>query len=321
MTFALRAALWFAAAAHAAQAGTQPYPARPIRLIVSNASGSSPDILARIVANRVGEQTGQQVVVDTRPGASGIIGVELARAAAPDGYTALLGAMTVFTMLPALKPNLPYDPVRDFVPVTRIASVANVFVVQASLGVGTVAEVVRLARANPGKLNSGSAGNGTPAHLATAMFNLMAGIDTVHVPYKGSAQALNDLIAGHLQLQFTSPIVAMPHAKGGRIRVIATAGPRPDPLIPELPTVAQTLPGFESTQWWGIVLPARTPQALVARLHSEVDKALHAPEVRELLAKQGATPEPESPQAFGAFMRRERATIAELGRRAGVRLD
>lgn len=297
------------------------YPSRPVRVVVSNATGSSPEITGRIVANKLSAQMGRQFVIDTRPGASGIIGVELVKSAAPDGYTLLIGSTTVFAGLPALKPNLPYDIERDFVPLTRIASVANVMVVQASLGVSNVAEFIQHAQANPGWLNCGHSGNGTPAHLAAALFNAMAKVNTQHVPYKGAAQALADLVAGHIQCQFTSPVVAMPQAKGGRVRVLATTGRGPDPLAPELPTVAATVPGYESTQWFGIALPARTPKPVIDRLHAELMRALRSPEIVEALSKQGATAQPESPAAFAQYIRDERSRIAGLAQSAGIRID
>jgi tripartite-type tricarboxylate transporter receptor subunit TctC len=305
----------------AAAAQAQQYPNRPIRFLVPSAPGGSPDILARIVGNKLSEQMGQQIVVDTRAGASGLIGIELAKNAVPDGYTMVLATTTLFASLPILKPDLPYDPDKDFAPLTRIASVANVMTVHAGIGVNSVADLVRLAKTKPGRLNYGSAGNGSPAHLAGAMFNLLAGVKTVHVPYKGAAQALNDVIAGQLQVLITSPVVAMPHAKGGRIKVLATTGARSDPLIPELPTVAETVPGYEITQWWGIAVPIKTPPAIVRKLHSETVKALQTPEVRDLIAKQGATVQPESPADFSVFMKAERARIGKLGKQAGIRLD
>jgi len=310
-----------ALAVHSGYAADQNYPMKPVRIIVSNATGSSPEITGRILANKLSAQTGQQFVVDARPGASGIIGVDLVKTAAPDGYTLLVGSTTVFAGLPALKPNLSYDMERDFIPLTRIASVANVMVVQASLGVFNVAEFIKYAQANPGKLNCGHSGNGTPAHLAAALFNVMAKVDIPQVPYKGAAQVLSDLIAGHIQCQFTSPVVAMPHAKGGRVRVLATTGVGPDPLAPELPTVAETLPGYESTQWFGIAAPAGTPKTVVDMLHAQIMRALQTPEVRDLLRRQGATPQPESPAAFGKYIREERERIAGLAKGAGITID
>lgn len=319
MTAARILALGLAVLASATQA--QQYPNRPIRFLVPGAAGSSQDILARILGNKLSEQLGRQVVVDARAGASGIIGIELARAAAPDGYTIFAATTTLFATLPALKPGLSYDADKDFAPLTRMASVANVLTVNAGLGVESVADLVKLARTKPEQLNYGSAGNASPAHLAGALFDLLAGVNTVHVPYKGAAQALSDVIAGQLQFLITSPLVAMPHAKGGRIRVLATTGAKRDPLIPELPTVADTIPGYEITQWWGVVVPAKTPAAISGKLHAEIIKALQTPEVRDLIARQGATVRPESPSEFLAFMQAERIRIGNLGKRAGITAD
>ena len=314
--------LMLAAALGAAPAiAAETYPSRPIRFLVASPPGGSPDILARILGGKLTEQMGQQVVVDNRAGASGLIGVEIAKNAAPDGYTLVLATTTLFASLPVLKANLPFDPDRDFNSLTRIASVANVATVHAGLPVTNIAELVQLAKARPGQLNYGSAGNGSPAHLAGAMFNVLAGVETVHVPYKGAAPALSDVIAGQLQMLFTSPLVAMPHARGGRIKVLATTGARRDPLIPELPALAETVPGYDITQWWGVAVPVKTPAALAAKLHGEIVKALRSPEVRELLAKQGATAQPESPAEFVAFMKAERSRIASLGKKAGIKLD
>ena len=297
------------------------YPSRPIRFLVPGATGSSQDLLSRIVANKLSQQLGQQVVVDVRAGASGVIGIEIGKAAAPDGYTIIAATSTLFAGLPALKSKLSYDPDRDFAPLTRMATVANVMTVNAGLGVESVADLVKLAKAKPGQLNYGSAGNGSPAHLAGAMFDVLADVKTSHVPYKGAAQALTDVIGGQLQYLITSPLVAMPHAKGGRIKVLATTGAKRDPLIPDLPTVADTVPGYQITQWWGVAVPAKTPPAIIAKLHAEIIKALQAPEVRDLVAKQGATVQPESPAEFAAFMLAERVRISNLGKKANIRLD
>jgi tripartite-type tricarboxylate transporter receptor subunit TctC len=278
-------------------------------------------VLARVVANKMSRQLNQQVVVDVRAGASGVIGIELGKAAPADGYTMIAATSTLFASLPALKSKLSYDPDRDFTPLSRMALVANVMTVNAALGVGTVADLVKLAKAKPAQLNYGSAGNGSPAHVAGAMFDLLAGVKTNHVPYKGAAQALTDVIGGQLQYLVTSPLVAMPHAKGGRIKVLATTGAKRDPLIPDLPTVDDTVPGYAITQWWGVVLPAGTPPPIASRLHAELIKALQSPDVRDLVARQGASVQPESPAEFAAFMRSERARIANLARQADIRLD
>jgi len=308
-------------AAGAPALAAENYPARPIRLLVPSPPGGSPDILARIVGQKLSERMKQQVVVDNRSGASGIIGVELAARAAPDGYTLLFVTSTAFASQPALNKSLPYDVEKDFVPLSRIAWVANVVTVNPKLGVNSVADLVKLARAKPGELNYGSAGNGSPAHLAGAMFDMLAGVKTVHVPYKGAALAITELIGGQLQYFITSPLVAMPHGRAGRVKVLATTGAKRDPLLPELPVVADTIPGYEIVQWWGLALPAGAPQPIARRVHEELLAALDAPDARAAMTKNGATPHPESPAAFAAFMKKERERIAGLGRRAGIRLD
>ncbi|MGQ0751338.1 MAG: Bug family tripartite tricarboxylate transporter substrate binding protein [Betaproteobacteria bacterium] len=297
------------------------YPARPIRFLVASPPGGSPDILARIVATRLGERLHQQVIVDNRAGASGVIGVEIARNAAPDGHTLLLATSTTFASLPALARKLPYEPAKDFIAVSRIAWVANVVTVNAGIGVNSVAELVKVAKQRPGQLNYGSAGNGSPAHLAGAMLNVLAGINMLHVPYKGAAPALTDMIGGQIQVLITSPLVAMPHGRAGRIKVLATTGARRDSLLPELPPVSETVPGYEIVQWWGVALPARTAPDLVSRLHREIVAVLNAPDARDAMRKNGATPHPESPAEFAAFIAAERERIAKVGRQAGITLD
>jgi tripartite-type tricarboxylate transporter receptor subunit TctC len=292
-----------------------------VRIIVPFPSGSVSDTAARILGNKLSEQIGQPVIVDTRPGASGVIGVEIAKNAPPDGYTLLLAGLTAFALLPALKPKLPYDPDKDFVALSRVASVVNVVAVHPSLGVGTIADLVKLAKARPSQLNYGSSGNGSLQHLAGEMFNVLAGVKTVHVPYKGAVLALNDLIAGQLQFIIASPIFVMPHAKTARIKVIATTGAKRDPLLPELPTVADAVAGFESTSWTGVAVPAKTSAVIVNRLHAEILKAMQSPEVRELLAKQSATAHADSQAEFTAFIKAERERIARVGRQAGIALD
>jgi tripartite-type tricarboxylate transporter receptor subunit TctC len=301
-------------------AAAQNYPNRPLRIIVPFPPSGGPDTVARTLGNKLTEQLGQQVIVDPRPGGSGFIAVEIAKNAPPDGYTLLLATFNIFAALPALTPKLPYNPDKDFVALSRVASVVNVVAVHPSLGVGTVADLVKLAKARSGQLNYGSGGDGTASHLAGEMFNVLAGVKTVRVPYKGAGLALNDLIAGQLQFVVTSPISAMPHAKSGRIKLIATTGAKRDPLLPDLPTVADVLPGFEITLWWGVAVPAKTRVVIVEKLHAEIVKAMQSPEVRERLAKQGATAQAESPAEFTAFIRAERERIARVGRQAGITL-
>jgi len=298
----------------------QTYPNRPLRIILALPAGGAPDVVARILGNKLSEQLGQSVIVDARPGGSGVIAAEITKNAPADGYTLLLAGTTVFATLPALKPRLSYNIDKDFTALTRVASVTNVLAVHPSLGVGSVAELVKLAKARPGQLNYGG-GNGGASHLAGEMFNLLAGVKTVHVPYKGTVLAFNDLIAGQLQFIVSAPVVVMPHAKTGKIKVIATTGAKRDPLLPDLPTVADVLPGFESTLWWGVAVPVKTPAVIVKKLHAEIVKAMQSPEVRELLAKQGTTAHAESPAEFTAFIKAERERIARVSRQVGVTLD
>ncbi len=299
----------------------QTYPNRPLRIVVPFAPGSSPDTLARIIGNKLLDQLGQQVIVDARPGASGVIAVDIARNAVPDGYTMLLGGTTHFATLSALKAKLPYDFDREFLSLTRVASVSNVVIVHPSLGVNTISDLVKLAKARPGQLNFGSSGNGSAPHLAGEMFNVLAGVQTTHVPYKGSVLALNDLIAGQIQYSMTSPVAVMPHAKSGRFKVIATTGAKRDPFLPDVPAVAETIPGFEITLWWGMAVPAKTPAPIVRTLHGELVKALQSSDVRELLARQNAMTHAESPAEFAAFIKAERERIARIGRQVGITLD
>ena len=309
-------------AAQSAPAGTaQPYPNRPVRIIVCFPPGSSPDIIARIVSNKLTSQWGQQMIVDTRPGATGIIGVEAAKNATPDGYTLLLAGATELASMPALRSKLPYDADKDFVALTRVASVAYVIAVHPSLGVNAVSDLVKLAKARPGQLNYGSSGNGSGTHIGAEMFNVLGGVKTMHVPYKGASLAITDLIVGQIQFIVASPIFVTPHAKSGRIKMIATTGATRDSFLPDLPAAAETLPGFEIGLWWGISVPAKTPAAIAKTLHGEIVKATQSTDVREQLARQGAATHAESPAEYAAFIKAERERIARIGRRVGISLD
>jgi tripartite-type tricarboxylate transporter receptor subunit TctC len=301
-------------------AGAQTFPTRPIRLIVSQSAGSSNDVLARIVGQKMAESLGQPIVIDTRPGASGVIGSELASKAPPDGYTLLLLSQTVFATLPAVKRRLPFDPDKSFIPLTAIAWVSSVVTLHPSAP-STIAELVQLAKSQPGKFNYGSAGSGSPAHIGGELFNLLAGTRITHVPYKGTALAATDLIAGQIQMVITSPLVVLPHVNSGRLKAIATTGAKRDPLLPQLPTVAETLPGYELTQWWGFAAIAGTPRPIVERLHRAAESAINHPEVKDKLSQQGATAASNNPAEFAAFIQRERARIADLVKRGGIALE
>jgi tripartite-type tricarboxylate transporter receptor subunit TctC len=314
----MKAFLWVALFCLAFDAGAQAWPARPVRLIVADAAGGAPDQLARIVAPKLAEGFGQQVIVDNRPGAGGALGADLAAKAPADGYTWLLSTTAIWAILPGLKKDLPYDPARDFAPISRLATTSNVLVVNASLPAKSVAELVQLAKSRPGALNYASAGVGTPAHLAGEMLNQLAGIKMTHIPYKGAAPGLLDVIAGNAQLIITSPIAAGAHMSAGRVRALATTGTERNPGLPELPPIADTVPGYEITQSWGLVAPAATPQAILRRANDEVVKAMGLADVRERVLKMGAVPAGDSPQAFEAFIARERERLAQVITRSGI---
>ena len=305
-------ALW------AVDASAQTYPNRPIRLVVADAAGGAPDQLGRLVTENLSKNLGQSVVVENRPGAGGVLGAELAAKSAPDGYTLLLTTTAIYAILPNLRKNLPYDPVRDFVPITRIATASNVLVVNNELPAKNITQLVKLAKEKPGVLNYASAGVGTPAHLAGEMLNLLADIKVVHVPYKGAAPALTDVIAGNAQYIITSPLAAGAHMNGGRVRALATTGTERNPALPDLPTIAETVPGYEITQTWGIVVPAGTPQEIVNKLSTEMVKVMNQADVKAKVLVTGATPVGDSPAEFEAFMAKERQRLGDVITKRGI---
>ena len=296
----------------------QSWPAKPIRLIVGDATGGSPDTLGRILAQKLSESLGWQVVVDNRPGAAGILAADLAAKAPPDGYTLFMSTTSVWAILPNLKKNLPYDPVTSFIPVTLVASASNVLVVNLAVPAKSVAELVRYAKANPGRLNFASAGIASPAHLAGEMLNLLADIRMTHVPYKGAGPALLDVIAGSVQLIITSPIAAGAHMNNGRVRALASTGAQRNPVLPDLPTIAETVPGYDISQSWGITVPAGTSPAVVTLLNTEIIKALRIPDVRERIARTGAVPAGNTPDEFAAFIAAERKRLGEVIGKTGI---
>ena len=296
----------------------QAYPNKPIRLVVADAPGGAPDQLGRLLAQKFGDGLGQQVIVDNRAGAGGVLGAEMVAKSQADGYTLLLTTTAIYAILPNLRKDLPYDPVRSFVPISRIATASNVLVVNVDVPAKSIAELVKLAKDKPGVLNYASAGVGTPAHLAGEMLNLLADIKVTHVPYKGAAPALLDVIAGNAQYIITSPIAAGAHLSGGRVRALATTGGERNPGLPDLPTIGSTVPGYEISQTWGIVAPAGTPPEIVARLSDEIVKAMNLADVRERVLKTGAAPIGDRPADFTAFMSNERQRLGDVIARSGI---
>jgi tripartite-type tricarboxylate transporter receptor subunit TctC len=304
--------------AASAGANAQGYPTKPIRLIVPDATGGSPDQLGRLLAQKLSEGLGQQVIVDNRAGAAGVLAADMAAKSPADGYTLLMTTTSIYAILPNLKKNLPYDPVKDFLPISRIATASNVMVVNVSLPAKSVAELVQLAKDKPGSLNYASAGVGSPAHLAGEMLNLLAGIKLTHIPYKGAGPALLDVIAGNAQVIITSPIAAGAHMSGGRVRALATTGAERNPGLPDLPTIADAVPGYEISQSWGIAVPTGTPPEIVKRLSDEIAKAMSLPDVKERVLKTGAVPIGDTPAAFEAFMANERQRLGEVITKTGI---
>jgi tripartite-type tricarboxylate transporter receptor subunit TctC len=261
-------------------------------------------------------------VVDNRPGAGGNLGTEIVAKSAPDGYTMLMGSVGPLAINASLFARMPFDPLKDLAPVTLAASTPNVLVVHPSLPVTTVRELIALARARPGAINFASSGQGTPAQLAGELFNSMAGVKMVHVPYKGAAPALADLLGGQVQVMFSTMPPALPHVTAGRLRALAVASLRRSPAAPELPTLDETaLPGFEATTWHGVMVPAGTPSAIVAKLHDDIVAVLRTPEIAERLSSQGAEAIGNTPEEFASYIRRETAKWAKVVRESGAKLE
>ena len=295
---------------------------RPIKLIVPIPAGGAPDIVARVVGQKLSELLDQPVVVENHAGSNGNIAGDLVAKAAPDGHTLLLGQDSLITINPHLYAKMPFDPLKDLAPVTLAASTPNVLVVHPSLPVTTVRELIALARARPGAINFASSGQGTPAQLAGELFNSMAGVKMVHVPYKGAAPALADLLGGQVQVMFSTMPPALPHVTAGRLRALAVASLRRSPAAPELPTLDETaLPGFEATTWHGVMVPAGTPSAIVAKLHDDIVAVLRTPEIAERLSSQGAEAIGNTPEEFASYIRSETAKWAKVVRESGAKLE
>jgi tripartite-type tricarboxylate transporter receptor subunit TctC len=298
----------------------QDYPSKPIRLVVPFTPGGSTDILARVIGVKLTEAWGRQVVIDNRPGAGGNIGVDLVAKSPADGYTLVMGHIGTFGVNPTLYPKLPYDPIKDFQPITLVALVPNMLSVNPALPAKSVKELLALAKAKPGTINFGSGGNGSAAHLAGEYFKLMSKTDITHIPYRGTSPAVTDLIAGQIQMIITGVPPTLNFVKTGKLRALAVATSKRLPLLPDLPTISEAgVPGYEATQWYGVLAPAGTPKPIVAKLNAEMSKAIKGPDVREKLAADAAEPVGNSPEEFGAFIKKEIARWAPVVKASGAR--
>ena len=300
----------------------QAYPTKPIRMICPFPPGGTTDVVARLVAQKLTEAWGQQVVVDNRPGAGGIIGTEIVAKAAPDGYTVLLGSITTHAVNPALYKKLNFDPVKDFAPVSLVVSSPQLLAVHPSVAAKSVKELIALAKAKPGQLNYASAGTGTSPHLTFELFKSMAGIDVVHVPYKGTGPAITDLIGGQVQMMITGVVALMPHVKSGKLRGLGVTSAKRVAALPDLPTIVESgIPGFDVSSWFGVFLPGGTPKPIVAKMNAEIRKILEVPEVRQRLIGQGADPASNTPEEFAAYVNAEMARWGKVVRDTGAKAD
>ena len=305
-----------AAAAHA-----QTYPVKPVRIIVPFPPGGGTDIVARAVAQKLGEALEQTFVVDNRGGAGGTIGSEAAAKSAPDGYTLGVATSSTHGVAPSLYPKLGYDPVKDFAPVTLVATTPFVLVVHPALPVRSIKELIALAKAQPGKLNYGSAGNGSSNHLTVEMFNMMTNVRMTHVPYKGSGPALVDLMGGQVDLMINDMSSLLNFVNSGKLRALAVTSGGRNASLPGIPTIAESLPGYEAEAWYGVLAPARTPQPIVTRLYEEIVKAMRNTDLKDRLKAQGLDGIANTPQEFLAYMQRDIAKWAKVVKASGARID
>lgn len=318
----LQLAVAVALAGAAALACAQSYPSKPVRLIVPYPPGGGTDIFARLVGAKLSEALGQTFVIEQRPGAAGVIGADAAAKSAPDGYTIVIGQASNLAINASLMKKLPYDPVRDFAPITRVAMSPNLLVVHPSLPVRSVKDLVALAKARPGAVNYASAGNGSPGHLAAEYFRKIAKIDVVHIPYKGATPAMLDVIAGHVSYYFTSPVSAQPYVAAGRLRQIAVTSAKRFPPLPDVPAIAEAgYQDIDMVAWWGLLAPAGTSAEIINRLNAAAVKVLNAPDLKNRLASQGAMVYTDTPAEFSAYIKSEIANWAKVVSASGAHLD
>jgi len=300
----------------------QSWPAKPVRFIVPYPPGGTSDILARTIGQKLGDALGQTIVVENKPGANGNVGAEFVAKAAPDGYTFLLADIGAIAISPSVYPALPFDPVKDFAPVTMVAYSPHILAVNPSVTAMSVQDLVALAKAKPGKLNYAASSTGSAPHLAGVEFASRAGIDWAYIPYKGGAQAITDVVGGQADVLFNGMLATYPHVKGGKLRILAVSSANRLPSIPDVPTVAESgYPGFETGSWQGILAPPGTPPEIVAKMNAEVGKILATPEMKEKLASQGAEVRVTTPGELGSFIARERDRWAKVVKQAGIKAE
>jgi tripartite-type tricarboxylate transporter receptor subunit TctC len=313
-------ALGFAILSTAALA--QPYPTKPIRLVVPYPPGGTTDIVARSIGKGMQEALGQPVIIENKPGAGGNIGMDFVAKSAPDGYTLAVTSVSTLAIGASLYSKLPYDVTRDLAPISQIAAVPNVLVVNPSVPANSVRELISYAKANPGKLRFGSAGSGTTVHLSGELFKYMTGIDMQHVPYKGAAPAMVDLLGGRVDLMFDFLSSSLTQIKGNKLKALGVTGPKRSPLLPDVPTIAEAgVPGYEVYAAFGVLAAAGTPPAIIAKLNSVIVKLVNSVEMRELLAKQGADPIGDSPEQFATSLKREVEKWATVVKASGARVE
>ena len=300
----------------------QNYPTKPVTIIVPFAAGGTTDILARIIGQALTAELGQSVVVDNRAGAGGNIGGQVAAKAAPDGYTLFMGTVGTHAINASLYKKMPFDPIKDFAPLTRVANVPNLLVANPKQPFKTVKDLIAYAKANPGKVNFGSSGNGSSIHLSGELFNSMAKVDMVHVPYKGSAPAVTDLLGNQIGIMFDNMPSAIQHVRSGKLVPIAVTTAKRSPELPNVPTIAEAgVPGYEATSWFGLFAPANTPAPVVAQLNKAIVKVLAQPEVKKKINEQGAETYSETPEQFAAFIQAESAKWGKVVKESGASLD
>ena len=307
---------------HATAQTATSYPSKPIRIVVPFPPGGATDILARAIGFELQKAWGHSVVIENKPGAGGNTGADLVAKSPPDGYTLVMATVGTHAINMSLYAKMPYDAVKDFDPVVLVAGVPNLLVVHPSVNARTVKELTALAKAQPGKLNVASSGNGTSIHLAAELYKQMAGVDILHVPYKGSAPAVADLLGGQVQMMFDNMPVSLPHAKAGKLRALAVTSLKRSPALPDVPTMDEEgLKGFDATSWFGLLAPAGTPKDIVAKLNAASVAALATPDMRERLAAQGADPVGNTPEQFAAFIKAEIEKWAKIVKASGARVD